>query len=274
MSRRYSSLLLVLAFLPCPVAAQAEMPVLVQGEIPGLEVRSVRTFVGDALYGFIDGGADLYNEYGFDRLAVQELELQDQTYFLEVYRMADAGGAFGIFSVSHGECMPADSLPPSSCVAPSVVQWAHSRYFVRIAAAARSSSAQAGGLLLARRMAAKISGESWTIPPLPAAAGATERTLVLARGVLGIQNGFDQWSRLVQGLEDFEAAIVSREDSSGQTVVGELTFASVADLGRFSSAFAGRDRPVRLSRKSERRLLVMESDVPADSLWSRLVELR
>lgn len=269
MLQRYSALLL-LALLPSPAAAQSGIPLLVPGEIPGLQVLSERSFVGDALYGHINGGADLYFEYDFERLAVQELELGGETYFLEVYCMADSGGAFGIFSVSHGECVQADSLPASSCVTPFVVQWAHSRYFLRIAAA--SPSVQAGGMLLARALAAKVGGGTWSVPPLPAAAGATERTLILVRGLLGMQNGFDQWSRLVEGLEEFEAAIVSREDSAGQTVVGEISFASIADLERFSRAFAGRDRLVRSLRKSGRRLLVMESDAPADSLWARLVE--
>jgi hypothetical protein len=273
MLRRYKALLLVFALLPGPALAQPEMPLLVPGEIPGLEVRSVRSFAGDALYGYIDGGADLYHEYGFERLSVQELGLDEETYFSEVYRMADPGGAFGMFSISHRECAQADSLPPSSCVAPFVVQWARSQYFVRIAGASRTPSAQVGVLLLARTLAAKISGESWRIPPLPAAAGGNERTLLLVRGVLGMQNGFDQWSRLVEGLENFEAAIVSREDSTGQTVVGEFRFASAADLERFSGALAGGGRHVRPMQVSGHRLLVMESDAPADLLWSKLIKL-
>jgi hypothetical protein len=77
----------------------------------------------------------------------------------------------------------------------------------------------------------------------------------------------------VEGLENFEAAIVARENSTGQTIVGELSFATDADLDRFSRAFSGRGKLVRSFQKSERRLLVMESDAPADSLWSQLVKL-
>jgi hypothetical protein len=249
------------------------MPLLMPGEIPGLDIRRVQSFAGKALYGHIDGGADLYHEYGFETVSVQELRLNDVTYFTEVYRMTDPGGAFGIFSVSHGECAPADSLPPSSCVSPYVTQWAHSRYFVRVASESGSPDAQAGGLLLARRLSTKIRGDSWTIPPVPAAAGATYQTLRLVRGVLGMQNGFDRWSPLVEGMENFEAAIVSREDSTGQTAVGEFRFATDTDRERFSRAFSGRGKLVRSFQKSGLRLLVLESDTRADSLWSRLVNL-
>ena len=272
-SRRSRARLLAFALLPGLAIAQSDMPVLIRGEIPGLEILRHESFAGKALYGHINGGADLYHEYGFDRLSVQELRLNDETYFTEVYRMADPAGAFGIFSVSHRKCTPADSLPRSSCVSPYVIQWAHSRYFVRIANESGSPRAQAGGLRLARELSTKISGDSWDIPPIPAAAGATEQTLLLVRGVLGMQNGFDQWSPLVEGLANFEAAIVSREDSAGQTAVGEFRFAADTDLERFTRAFSARGTLVRSSCKSERRLLVLESDAPADSLWSRLVRI-
>ena len=273
MSRRFRALLLALALFPGFAAAQTDMPLLVPEEIPGLEIRRSQSFAGKALYGHIDGGADLYHEYGFERLSVQELWLNDVAYFTEVYRMNDPGGAFGIFSVSHGECSPGDSLPVSSCVSPYAIQWAQSRYFVRVASESGSPGARAGGLRLARKLSTKIRGDSWTIPPVPAAAGATEQTLLLARGILGMQNGFDRWSQLVEGLENFEATIFAREDSAGQTVVGEFSFAADTDLERFSRASSLRGKAVRLFQKSNRRLLVVESDTPADSLWSRLVNL-
>lgn len=273
MLRRSRALLPALALLPGLAVAQSDMPILLAGEIPGLEVRRVQSFSGKALYGHINGGADLYHEYGFEQVSVQELRLNDETYFTEVYRMSDPGGAFGIFSVSRGECAPADSLPRSSCASPHAIQWAHSRYFVRIANGSGSPRAQSGGLRLAHALSTKIGGNSWDIPPVPAAAGATERTLILVRGILGMQNGFDQWSPLVEGLENFEATVVSREDSAGQTAVGEFHFASHADLERFSRTISARGTSVRSFQKGERRLLVLESDAPADSLWSRLVRV-
>jgi hypothetical protein len=87
-----------------------------------------------------------------------------------------------------------------------------------------------------------------------------------------MQNGFDQWSRLLEGLEHFEAAILSREDSTGQTVVGEFRFATDADREQFSRLFSDKRTFVRSFQKSDRRLLVLVSDAPADSLWSRLVK--
>ena len=245
------------------------MPLLVPGEIPGLEIRRVQSFAGKALYGHINGGADLYHEYGFERLSVQDLRLNDVTYFTEVYRMNDPAGAFGIFSVSHGECAPADSLPRSSCASPHAIQWAQSRYFVRVASESGSPDAQAGGLRLARRLSTKIPGDYWTIPPVPAAAGGTERTL-LSRPR---HPGDAERVRPVESARGGTGELRGGDRLPGRTPPGRLSwessrFATDADLERFSRAFSGRGKLVRSFQKSERRLLVMESDAPADSLWS------
>lgn len=235
--------------------------------------RSPESYAGKALYGYINGGADIYHEYGFERLAVQEADLGGETFLTEVYRMSDPGGAFGIFSVSRGGCAPDDSLPRSSCVSRHAIQWAQGRYFVRVAGESGSASAQAGRLRMARALSAKIRGDSWTPPPVAAAAGATERTLLLVRGPLGMQNGFDRWSALVEGLGSFEAVIHSHEDTAGFTAVAEFRFSNEADLASFTRALSGRGNFVRSIRKGPSRLLILESEAPADSLWARLKDL-
>jgi hypothetical protein len=243
------------------------------GEIPGLEVRDVQTYAGKALYGYIDGGADLYHEYGFERLTVQEVSLRGQDYFVETYRMADPVAALGIFSVSRGDCPPADSLPPFSCLSPYAIQWASGRYFIRIANASGSPGAEAGGVWLARTIAAKIGPGSAPIPPLPLAAGANARTLVVIRGSLGAQNGCDRWGPLLEGLDRYEAYIVTRADPAGETVVGDFRFRSAAEVKTFRSAFSSGGAFRRAEQRGERRLVVLESDAPADTLWSRLVRI-
>lgn len=275
MSRRFRLLILLsLAALPAPALQQPEVPLLSAGEIPGLEIRNLQQFAGKALYGYIDGGADLYYEYGFDRLAVQEVLLNDEAYYVEVYRMSDPAGALGIFSVSRGDCAPEDSLTRFSCFSPYAVQWALSSYFVRIANGSGSPAAQAGGLQLARALARKIRPSTAEIPRIPAASGATPANLLFVRGVLGMQNGFDRWSQLVDGMSAFEAYIVFTEDERGETTVAEFRCTERSDLTRLSTAFSvGNGKFRRWQKRGDHRLVVLESDAPADSLWSRILRL-
>jgi hypothetical protein len=60
-----------------------------------------QSFVGDELFKMIDGGAALYQEYGFDRAA--SAEYRDSVgHFIqaEIYIMLDSAGADGIFGVT------------------------------------------------------------------------------------------------------------------------------------------------------------------------------
>jgi hypothetical protein len=57
-----------------------------------------RLFVGSALYQHIDGGAELYHQYGFDRLAVQDYTDGSHEVRAEIYRMNDPSGAAAVFA--------------------------------------------------------------------------------------------------------------------------------------------------------------------------------
>ena len=56
-----------------------------------------RVFPGDALFSHINGGAELYLSYGFDRLALQDYASEALEVRVEIYAMNDANGASGIF---------------------------------------------------------------------------------------------------------------------------------------------------------------------------------
>jgi len=60
-------------------------------------------FKGEDLYLYINGGAEIYHEYGFKQVLVQDFKnLGDQTICLEIFEMTDDRGAFGIYSFKTG----------------------------------------------------------------------------------------------------------------------------------------------------------------------------
>jgi hypothetical protein len=66
-------------------------------------VDSVRVFTGEELFTFIDGGADIYLEYGFQQVITNEYENpQERSIKLEIYEMTDDAAAFGLFSLNIG----------------------------------------------------------------------------------------------------------------------------------------------------------------------------
>jgi len=90
------------AFLACLLAwnvATAQIPLPAGGEVEGW-FRSGRpqTFTNETLYNYIDGGADVFLEYGFKELFVQEYRKGENILTIEVYRMSSPLSAFGIYS--------------------------------------------------------------------------------------------------------------------------------------------------------------------------------
>jgi hypothetical protein len=57
-----------------------------------------RLFSGSALYQHINGGAEMYHQHGFDRLAVQDYAKGDHEVRVEIYRMSETAGATAVFA--------------------------------------------------------------------------------------------------------------------------------------------------------------------------------
>jgi hypothetical protein len=62
--------------------------------------EAARIAAGDELFDLIDGGAELYHEYGFKRALSWQLEAADRTSIqVELYEMSDPAAAYGVFSL-------------------------------------------------------------------------------------------------------------------------------------------------------------------------------
>jgi hypothetical protein len=62
---------------------------------------STLMFIGEDLFTLIDGGADIYFEYGFKQvIAAEYRNNQESSIKLELYEMSDDSAAFGIFSLN------------------------------------------------------------------------------------------------------------------------------------------------------------------------------
>jgi len=73
-------------------------------EFAGWDIEdSARIFTGEELFTLIDGGADVYLEYGFQQVAaVKYRNHHENSIKLEIYEMSDAPAAYGMFSLIAG----------------------------------------------------------------------------------------------------------------------------------------------------------------------------
>jgi len=68
-------------------------------------------FQGDQLFNYIDGGAEIFLEFGFDRLLVQNYIRGNSEIALELYQMESPESALGIYLFKCGAETPIEGVP-------------------------------------------------------------------------------------------------------------------------------------------------------------------
>jgi hypothetical protein len=89
--------------LSLPMLAQrTSLSTLLPGDTSGWRLTEApRSFVGNELFNMIDGGAALYQEFGFDRAISGKYEdSARRAVDAEIYAMSDSAAAYGIFGIT------------------------------------------------------------------------------------------------------------------------------------------------------------------------------
>jgi hypothetical protein len=259
-------------FLVCCVVQAAErvegeFPLMRQNDLPGLRVVTTGTYEGQGLYGYIDGGAELYLEYGFQKLVVQDVVVKSGHVTVEVYRMKSPLAAFGVFSISRYRCTPVDSIGEWSCQARHQLQFVLGEYYIRVVNATGSAEAQAQSMRIAfvlkRRAVTETAGIPGVFdhPPLR----AHRQALKYMAGKLGLQNGFPEWSDRFDGFEGFRLFVLPVSVSNGEITLAMIRFADARD----ADLFRGRIKTAgscSIKTMSPSQIVCAESSLPPSIL--------
>jgi len=262
-------LLLIISFL-CLLSvvnhAQADndFPALTGNDIPSGRIIRASYFGGDALWGIIDGGADIYLEYGFDKLLLQEIEWKKVNFRVEFYRMADPTAAYGIYSVSHFKCSKSDTLSKYVCITHFQVQSALGRFYISIA---NDKGTKEAGALTAKLFEIILSKSKETLFEIPSRFEKAEfikslKNLKVIKGALGFQNGFPTWSEKFESFSNYIVYLLPEELENKSSYYSLIKFSTEADLNNFvkKNSALGKCKIV-----SEKELLYYESNDKADA---------
>lgn len=191
-------------------------PCLDKDNIENGKVKTERTYTRESLFGYMNGGAELYLEYGFDRLVVSEIIINDTEYKIEVYRMEDPEAAYGIYSVSVFRCDKSDQINDYSCQSDYQLQVCKNRYYISIINNTGSSEAAELSVTLAQKLQPLIRGNSFKISDFIADLQVEQDIIkaTLIKGELGLFNGASDWYYLLQGVERYTGLVLDRHDNS------------------------------------------------------------
>jgi hypothetical protein len=137
-----------------PAWAQEILPP--DGFAPGWKkAEALRTFTGQDLFNHIDGGADLFLEFGFARLFVQAYSNGTSELTAAVYVMESATAALGVYLMKMGRETPFPEIPARNSSEESQLTIVKGRHFIQIdnfdaTPAPRVASTALAGAVLAR----------------------------------------------------------------------------------------------------------------------------
>ncbi|MDP3581114.1 MAG: hypothetical protein Q8S39_04210 [Ignavibacteria bacterium] len=256
-------LITIFFFLAGIIYAQADFdfPALVANDFNDGKIIRTSYFGGEALWGIIDGGADIYLEYGFDKLLLQEIEWKKINFRVEFYRMIDPTSAYGIFSVSHFKCDKRDTLSKYVCITPFQVQCALGRFYVSIANDKGTKEAE---LLTIKLFEIILSRSKETLFEIPARFSKPEfasqiQNLKVIKGSLGFQNGFPTWSEKFELFNKYTVYLLANDSGEEYSYLAIIKFSSDVEMVKFIS-----QNPVSKSVKtksvSDNELLYYESN--------------
>ena len=184
-------------------------PVISPDDLPGLKTLSTRVFNGKSLFGYIDGGAELYLEYGFSLVTVSEIEYAGGRYKTEIYRMNGPEEAFGIFSVSKYRCAGSPSLSPYTCQTKYQLQICKGSYYISIINRTGTKSDSVASVKIGSVITGKVNEKdfdlSFWLPGMDIVNARSKSILV--KGKLGTVNGSPDLEDFLSYAKDFTAVI-------------------------------------------------------------------
>lgn len=251
-----------------------DFPDITEVDIPGIEIEESKTFNGNALWGYINGGADIYLEYGFDKLLAQKVNYKGKLYVVDVYKMTGPESAFGIFSVSHMNCENKLSENEYSCVTPYQVQLVKGPFYISIVNENGSNAEQLICKKIANILGNKINDKSYSLPALfdKDELIPYEGKVKLLNGRLGVENGFPMWASLFEGIEGFNVVIMPIEFNDSKINIAIIDFADDNFLMTFAqnldrdsqimenSSVLIKENQLYLKTLKDNKLIFMESE--------------
>jgi hypothetical protein len=152
---------------------------------------ALRTFTGQDLFNQIDGGAELFLEFGFVKLRLQAYTRDKSELTLNAYEMESAASALGIYLMKMGRETPFPEVAARNSSEEAQLTILKGRTFVQVDNLGDEPAAKADAVALANAFLAGVSEEPIVSPlaelPTEGRVPASER---LIRGPYGLQPYF------------------------------------------------------------------------------------
>ena len=183
-----------------------------------------RVFTGSALYGHIDGGAEIVFEFGFEEVVVQRYTRRTDALEVELYRMRDATGALGIYLFRCGLETPDPALAARHTAGRDQLMLVRNRYLLIVSNLTGRPELAPTLVTFAREIAAHLPADVAVpaLDPLPRE-GRIAGSERLIRGPLALQSlitlGEGDVLRLGDGIAAAAASYADTVEQPAHTLI-------------------------------------------------------
>ncbi len=150
--------------------------------------EAVQTFTKNDLYGYIDGGAEIFFEFGFVQLLVQRYQKDEHELGLEIYQMENAEAALGIYLMKKGQETPIAAIPARNSSSRYQFMLLKANYFILVNNFSGNEAILPSMITLSQKVLAAISaGKPVKLLERLPAAGLVQGSELLIRGPYALQ---------------------------------------------------------------------------------------
>jgi len=215
-SGRAVGALIALLWLAAAAAGAVGDPGLIppDGAAPGwTRAGTQRVYGPGELYNYIDGGAELFLEFGFEALTLQHFHKDAAELAVEVYRMTDPAAGAGIYLAKCGREQRDPGIPARHTVDAYQLMLQQNRYLVIVNNLAGGSELRPVLTAIGQAIARRLPPDA-TVPLLRRlpAEGQLPDTLRLVRGPYGMSPIFTFGDGNILSLGRTATAAVARYD--------------------------------------------------------------
>jgi hypothetical protein len=162
-------------------------------------------FEGEALYEYIDGGAEIYHEYGFKRVTVQDfVNRTGKSVSVEVFEMTNSESAYGIYTFKTHKTGRKVSIGADAQLADYYLNFWKGNILVTLTGFDETSETRDGLVVLAKGINAKLdfSGQRPQIVSYLPGEYFTPQSVKYFRGILGLRNSHPFFALDIWGFEE------------------------------------------------------------------------
>lgn len=201
-------------------------------DLQGMEEKRYSVYDENTLWGYINGGADIYLEYGLNQVFVQDLSWQGEPFKVDAYVMKTPEAAFGVFSVSRFGCAEGGKISAWECIGKQQVQIAVGDLYLSVISYSGTEKGNGLAQEIAKKIVEKINSNSYAPPSVITKFIINQNlsSLKLITGQLAMQNAYPNLEEIFVSVDGYKLWVVPFELQNISYNLLLIKFSSEDDL--------------------------------------------